>query len=284
MATSKRKGGAPKGVQKTAKSKAKSKQKKQLTANQKEYQHQLNLLGKRIKSAREKGYIFPDYDFIPSTPNKIRQKDIQAIIELKQRKLWANAMWIDSDTGKPIPGLEGMHKMQKKAARKAQMTKQSKMPRDTYFDDPYEDAIDTAYDENIPDGGEIITDNFIDEFLSRLSTHIDPPYEPGHFGTRVKKLEKVYRARVNSQHHLITLTHSRINDEGKIAFGWRLQQSADILTDLIDSLLYKASTEEAIEMCTREIAEIVNGAALTMQDLMKLGEQDDNQQVWEPPV
>ena len=61
-----------------------AKKKPKLTPNQLEYQKQLKLLKKRIKSWERKGYLY-DYS-LPETPKRINKKDIQKLKNIQFRK------------------------------------------------------------------------------------------------------------------------------------------------------------------------------------------------------
>lgn len=61
-----------------------AKKKPKLTPNQLEYQKQLKLLKRRIKSWERKGYTFDVY--IPETPERIRKKDIQKLKNIQFKR------------------------------------------------------------------------------------------------------------------------------------------------------------------------------------------------------
>ena len=61
-----------------------AKKKPKLTPNQLEYQRQLKLLKRRIKSWERKGYEFEIY--IPETPERIRKRDIQKLKNIQFKR------------------------------------------------------------------------------------------------------------------------------------------------------------------------------------------------------
>ena len=61
-----------------------AKKKPKLTPNQLEYQKQLKLLKRRLKSWERKGYTFDVY--IPETPERIRKKDIQKLKNIQFKR------------------------------------------------------------------------------------------------------------------------------------------------------------------------------------------------------
>lgn len=272
MVTRKRKGGASKRVQ--------------MTPNQLAYAKAQKNLQKRIKNAEKGGYVFFE-NVVPTTPKRITKKHIDELNEIKGRKLYTHAQYVAPETGELIGGIEGMHLKRKKAASKARMAKQAKRKSDSFFEDDY-----------YPDGGEIAYDNVMDEYISKTYSDTAPDYEeqvnkllseleqdtPDYLvnmrGKRYKKRLDAIEESTRCKNVLLRVTVNAIANTSKSALGWALHQNADEVNSLVQYIMY-GSDSTKIQTATNRLAEIINGGALTMDELMTIGDTDSYNEDYE---
>lgn len=91
--------------------------KKKLTINQQLWKKEMKRIERFQKSASKRGYYFPD-DIIPQQPKRITKQALQKLANLTPEKQYAKAVYLDTDTGKRIPALEGRKKERSKASKK----------------------------------------------------------------------------------------------------------------------------------------------------------------------
>ena len=102
---------------------------KKLNKNQREYQHQLSLLKRRIKSAEKRGYSFANFDTpFPESPKRVTQKMIADVKKLRGVSLLREATYT-RPTGQTITGYERYREEQQIAQSKARTTHQEKQRR-----------------------------------------------------------------------------------------------------------------------------------------------------------
>lgn len=103
--------------------------KKKLTINQQLWKKEMKRIERFQKSASKRGYYFPD-DIIPEQPKRITKQALQKLANLTPEKQYAKAVYLDTDTGKMIPALEGRKKERSKASKKGwQARKYKASPR-----------------------------------------------------------------------------------------------------------------------------------------------------------
>ena len=247
---------------------------KKLTPNQREYAKQLQRIKSAVKRAEKRGYIFSS-DIIPQTPNRITKKAIQDLQALTVHKLYGKAEYIVPETGELVSGTEGRKIERKKSASKARITRQRKQKIDSFWE-PEVSADDSTY---YPDGGDIIFSNVVDGFIARLSEPT-PDYLLNMKGKRYKKRESVLQESERAKHTLLSITNDVIDKEGKSALGWRLQQRAEDVSRLCDYVLFGSDASHIASACA-ELASIINGGALSMEQLQDIGEQEEYNENWE---
>ena len=237
--------------------------KKKQTPNQREYAKQVRRIKKAMSRAENRGYMF-DKSIIAKTPERITQKLLKQLQELKGTKLYDKAVYIEQSTGEILSGLEGRKLERKASARKAKETRQRKQKAS----EPY-----------YPDGGEIIFSNVVDSFISRLHEPT-PEHFVNRWGKKSKKSEQAYEESQRSKSTLLSITYSVIADIGKSALGWRLEDKADDVNVLTNYVLYGSDASRIASACS-ELAIIINGGALSMQQLQDIAEQEEANEDWE---
>ena len=123
----------------------------------------------------------------------------------------------------------------------------------------------------------MIFQNILDDFIMRLSQDV------GNYTPFGRPRNKAVVEESNRQRNtLLAIARSAISREGEEAVGWRLQEHSDVITGLIEYLLY-GSSQEAVATASRELAEIINGKSLTMRQLMEFSEEEEMSEDWEIP-
>ena len=239
--------------------------KKNQTPNQREYAKQVARIKKAMNRAEKRGYMF-DKSIITKTPKRVTQSLLAQLQSIKGNRLYDKAVYIDQLTGEILGGLEGRKLERQASARKAKETRQRKQENG----EPY-----------YPDGGQIIFSNVVDNFIARLSEPTSE-YFVNRWGKKARKGQQAYEESQRSKSTLLSITYSVINDIGKSALGWRLEDNADNVNALTNYVLYGSDASRIASACS-ELASIINGGALSMQQLQDIAEQEEANEDWEEP-
>ena len=127
--------------------------------------------------------------------------------------------------------------------------------------------LDSSTQGYLPNGGDIIIDNILNDLISSLS---EPTPNENIYGG--KKRKDIYETIENCRLTLYRLLMSKIAECGRSEIGWRLQQHADELESIKTAILY-GSDGEVINSATRELAEIINGESLSFSELVDLHDE-----------
>lgn len=239
------------------------------TANQRAYTKQVKRIKQFIARAEKRGYRF-EADIIPQTPKRITKTAIENLKHLTPVRLYEKATTIDYDTGEIISGTEGRRNERRESAKKAQETRKRKAERST----SYSDNNNTDY----PNGGDIIADNILLDFISRLQEP-EPPIFPYNRSLE-RKMEELIRTRKQSKTTLLSLTYSRINEIGARALGWVLEESYDEVQITLEALLYRTSNSEDVISACSQLASIIKGSPLSMSELQDIADQEEYNEAW----
>lgn len=251
---------------------AKSKKSKQ-TPLQREYKKQVNRLKGVVKRGEERGYLF-SADVIPKQPKTITQKSVERLKKIKPKDLYEKAAYIDPNTGLAVPGREGLHLERKQRTQKSQETRKHNKQNK-------EQQKQQSQEQYYPNGGDIVADNIVDHLIARFQEP-NPPVFP--FSKRVaRELEALQSARTQSKITLLSLTYQVINDIGKAELGWRLADRYDEIEDIMDTMLYRASSADDVISACSLLAEIIKGGPLTFTEMQDLSEQQEWNENFEPP-
>ena len=239
---------------------------RKLTANQREYAKQVKRIKQAISRAEKRGYRF-DKDIIPEKPKKISKKQIENLKQIKGDTLYEKATYLNQETGEIVEGTEGRKIERKESAKKsAETRKRNKQKKEK----PY-----------YPNGGDIIANNVVDDFISKLSEP-EPPLFP--YNSKMDwQIEQTLLEMKRSKTTLLSLTYSKINEIGKTALGWQLQENADTVDECIQVIVYIGSSAEAVASACRELAQVINGSPLSFTQLQDLSEQEDYNESYELP-
>lgn len=218
-------------------------------------QHEYNKELKRIKQfvsrATKRGFIF-DKSIIPPKPARVTRKHLNAIKQITPTYLYEKAEFKNPQTGDIVSGEEGRNFERKKSAYKGQLTK----------------AINSSKREkNVPPKlpSEKMT---VLENIRSLIRAWAPPTTWSAYWTEVKR---------NDKNSLETLLDSAIAEFGEKTVARRLQNSADNIELIVNSILY-GSKEEQVQLDLVHFATIIVGHSLSDEECARYTDQQEGQE------
>lgn len=260
--------------------------KRQIEANKRkanligEYGKERTRIMRAIGRLEKRGYIL-DENVLPKAPKNITKGSINKLKKITTKELYNKAEFLDVETGELISGYKGRIKELETRARKAQETKELKRKAEEMFwsgaDTDLQSKTPTLQ-INLPNGGYIITDNILRDFVKRLSERTPTKTD---FGS--KRLVENYDASERERTTLLSLVLSVIERDGEEAVGWRLQEQGDLVWDLMQYTLY-GSDSTRIASASRELADIINGGNLSMSDYADLAIEQEYNEDYELPT
>lgn len=252
-----------------------------MTANQLEYMKELRRINQAVRRAEKRGYRFVE-EVVPPTPKRVTKKAIQTLKEITPPKLYAKAQYLDEHTGKVVSGQEGRKLEAQARATKAVETRKRKAGFPKVKPNNRGKDSDTNSEQYYPNGGAIIYSNVLEQFIQRLS---EPPqdYYVTRWGKKASKDLSTVEASERAKHTLLSITNSAVEREGKEAVGWRLEQNADTVNTLVTYILY-GSNSSAIASACSELASIINGGALSLEQLQDIADQEEYNEDTELPI
>ena len=141
---------------------------------------------------------------------------------------------------------------------------------------------DTQHQEQYyPNGGDIIADNIVDDLIRKFQEP-EPTVFP-YTKKLARQMSDLIQARRYSKTTLLGLTYQVINDIGKSALGWRLEDRLNDVEDAMDTMLYRASSADDVISACSELAEIIKGAPLSFAERQDLAEQEEYNESYELP-
>lgn len=236
-----------------------------------------------VREAEKQGYIFGNV--IPKNPN-VTKSTLSRLRSISREDLLKTARRVDVETGEIIDT-----QAERNRERKIQEREQKKLKRKRRENLKQKKRerraseltnVEPFYDTYLPDGGEIIYSNVVEEFIMRLSEPTQE-YTTTRSGKLSKRWDKLVEASESAKHTLLSITNSVIELEGKSALGWRLETQADEVQILLMYVLYGSDATRIASACS-ELASIVKGSPLTMQELMDIAEQEEYNEDWEYPT
>lgn len=237
-----------------------------------QYEKERKRIKSFIKRIEKRGY----YDVkitISERPKRITKSSVKRLQKITPQEIYKSAQFVDTETGEILSGTKGkqleFHKRAKKSAETRKAIRKAEQEFWSGDTKPKQDYV--------PNGGQIIFDNVFDDFITRLS-------QPTPVYTQFSKKRQVtnYETSERERTTLYSLTMSVVERDGESALGWRLQQSGDRASDLLQYVLY-GSEASAISSASRELAEIINGSPLSMSDYADLAYEQEMNEDYELP-
>lgn len=237
-----------------------------------QYEKELKRIKSFIRKAEKRGYII-DENILPQRPKRVTKKSVERLQKITPQEIYNKSSYVDSTTGEIISGKRGKKlEAQKRATKSAETRKATRKAEQEFWS-----GKASQNKQNIPNGGQIIFDNVYDDFITRLSQPT-PQYTQYYSKRRSENYEASERERTT----LYSLTMRVVERDGEEAIGWRLQQSGDLASDLLQYVLY-GSDSTSIASASRELAELINGSALSMADYADLAFEQEMNEDYENP-
>lgn len=147
-----------------------------------------------------------------------------------------------------------------------------------------------------PDGGRIITQNMLDEYISRLGEVPRELYDlqeqlnapiVSNVVDRAGRIRRRKSEATNTAEQgrvtILNLLNQKIAELGESAVGWIFQENAEEIQDYVGYMLY-GSDASKIASATTKLAEVINQGELDLKQLIDLSEQEEVNETWEPDV
>ena len=241
---------------------------------QQEYKRQRHNLQNRLYRLRKEGYLLSD-NLVPEIPSTITQESIEELKRITSQVVKGKSDYLDKDTGEVI----SPHTTQELG---------------------FEKADHSPFDGYLPDGGNIIYNNVLSEFISKLEEPSNeyeqelhrfvnkleepaPPYGYNSYsGKKFIRPGFVQQRSDEAKEYLLQIVRSQVEQYGESAVGWRLQDNSDIVQFLLDRVLYGSSIDAINTACVK-LASVITGGVLTDTQLKALGEQSEYNEDYEEP-
>ena len=231
--------------------------KKKYTKNQALYRKQIKRLKQAVRRLEKRGYVV-SYDVPSELPKRVTSKTLDKLKKITPKVLREeHSSYVDRETGEVLTGKQGEIQEKENNARRREEKKNTQKDGERY----------DSTQGYLPNGGDIIIDNILNDLISSLS---EPTPNENIYGG--KKRKDIYETIENCRLTLYRLLMSKIAECGRSEIGWRLQQHADELESIKTAILY-GSDGEVINSATRELAEIINGESLSFSELVDLHDE-----------
>lgn len=237
---------------------------RKLTDNQRTFLNEVKRIKQAVRRLEKRGYRFSS-DVIPEMPKRVTKTVIKRLQELKTKDLYEKATALDEETGEIIGGLEKRQIEHQERARKSAETRARKKKK--------EEKREQEKEQYYPNGGDIIANNILDEFISKIE-EIPEDFEEVIRYKSNKKAIAAFVARKNSKHTLLSLTSSVIQEIGKSGLGWRLEEQVERVTYLSGVVLYDSEAANINTACT-ELTTIILNRPLSYEEAKDLSEQEE---------
>lgn len=239
------------------------------TPSERAYYKQIKRINNFMRRAEKRGYIFNE-NVLPKKPKHVTQASVRRLVKITPEKLYKKAKYGGILTDGEIISATEAIKLERslRAIKSVETRKLNKKAEEEFFSPPPKKVMS--------DSGYMMFTNVFDDFIARLST---PTPELTYFGNKRQLIN--YETSERSRITLYNLTIREVNKVGKGELGYRLEQHADEVQDLIVVVLY-GSDAAKIASATARLASIITDS-LTTQELLDLSEEEEYNEDWELP-
>lgn len=256
--------------------KAKAKQNKALTPNQKEWAKIISNIRKNKASMIKRGYIFPSDYAEPQRPKRVRQKDLQALREYSRTGLYERSFFPSPETGELKSGFWGKSYEASQRGKKAAQTRKLKAQKfkgKSYKFNP--ETGETLEDERVKRSGDYFVDtetgevisyeplSISDVVLSRIEDMLEnwTPNERWSPKTRAYQTEQV--------NQLANILQNEIDRVGRNAVASRLEDNAEDVVEAVSGTLYGYEAYR-VSKAISQFVQILKGGALDLNESANL--------------
>lgn len=226
------------------------------TQSEKEYSKELRRIKAFIRQASKRGYTFDD-SIIPPKPKKVTKASVKKLKQITPKTLYQSSEFLNPQTGDIITGSEGRVFERRLAAHKAQLTKAIKATTKK------DKRTQTTNRASLPRQSTLILDNIRQAIASWT-----PSSTWSTYWEEVKRQDK---------NKLETLLEGTVSADGEIAVARRLQESADDIERIVNSILY-GSDEEQVQFDLVHFATIILGRSLSVEESAELTDLQERQE------
>ena len=220
----------------------------------KAYSKERDRIRKQINRMQKADFEVPE-GALPKIPKKKTAASVRKLKAITADKLYKQSRYIDYITGEILPGLEGK-KIRSEAAKEARKRRSKrKQP------------------EVLPDEANIVINNV----LSQL--RMEKAYKK-HYNRRAYL--RAERQSIKDSAIQLIEEISKSGTRDKAALAKRLQENAARVQQLIDYVMY-SSRQEEIQTAGVELMSIVQGRALTIDELYDISDGSEYDEDFELP-
>lgn len=289
-----------------AKTKTKPKQKAQSAEILNEYRKERKRIQNFMRRAEKRGYVFQTQ--LPEIPQRITEASVRRLQRITPKSLYENALYIIKETGEVVEGSRGRHIERRAAAEKQKSSAKfkqfernitarhkrileeiEKARQQGEEIEEHEEYIPTQKSEKyVPDESNIIISN-VEETVSKIDSAYletveglikdwqeDPNWTPSLAG-----------AKRHDRNVLLNALKGAIAEEGRAAVAARLSANAELVADLVNSILYASGSVEGnfkngrtrVNENIAQFSAIIKGRPLTIDEAQKMSEYEDQNDI-----
>lgn len=265
--------------------------KKTKSAVELEYEKQQKRIKSYVRKYAEKGVIFSE-DVLPDVPKKITEGSVRRLKQITSKKLMQKAFAVEPETGEVVQGEKALIKYAKEhhyspqpvikgdftseirqrneainedlryQFQKSQQEYENKMLRDTPYERHY-DEFESQYD--LPASLNDKSLRGVAEILDRVEGNVNS----------VNTLSQERSFRAGAVHRVLQYA---INERGATAVARAVEANASKFEDIVSNIIYKGYAEEVYTAEMTELANLIKGSPLTLQEAQEIGmEMDENE-------
>ena len=244
--------------------------KKKRTKTEKDFWRQRSRVQHFIKRKEKIGFIFPP-DIIPPIPEKITRKDVKIYEALTPEKLYESSLGRDPITNEILPGLIARER-QKEVKKEAEKATQLNETRDRFYETYHPDA------QGEGDGGDGASEVYTT--LSTVRDMIEQWSPEPHWAPTFAVVKQ------GDRNMLRNILESQIVQEGEQAVAKRMQDNAQRIINLSESILYASGSDEydlhsgrsKVSFELAEFAALIKGGPLTPEEARDLHDAQETQE------
>lgn len=258
--------------------------KRKISKVRSEYNKERRRIQNFLKRAEKRGYIDTE-DILPPVPKTVTQASVRRLKKLTANELYKKIKFVDRETGAIYSGTRGREIERELAGKKSAKTRRKNKQAEAEFwsseqAKPAGGPV-LVSKPSIPDGGEIIYDNIVEDIIRRLTEPINSEAISFYYGRKFKRGANLMELVRKRAQELVDFIESITKKDGKSAVGWRLQDHAMEIQQYIDMLLY-ASSSDQVELAFQAIMRIMKGAELTTSEKELVNAVAETYESWDP--
>lgn len=175
-------------------------------------------------------------------------------------------------------GLSKKQRKQRKEQKRLQRHQQ-KVIQNNKIKSPYNNQYPLDVASLYPNAGQIIYDNVVENFISRISQPTVENFTPFRGKKVVKRQENAVYESSRAKATLSNLVIGISERDGSDAVAWRLEENSQRVNELTNYIMFGSEASIIASACS-ELAEIINGGHLPLDILSDLAEQEEYNESW----